>query len=171
MLKFGWDGVSVFRNVSFWPRNTAHRNTEIPKYWAGVDKPPKITNAPSRAVMVEVLPPLSVPAAQPVAPAEGSPIHSLSALILVAVDSLWAVFDWMPPVWIVAIPGCFAAVFIPTFLIQKYLKHDPNSRALTFATILAVLAAIPTPITGTPIGLGLLAWTGLGKLFGKSPPK
>jgi hypothetical protein len=35
--------------------------------------------------------------------------------------------------------------------------------------MLAVLAAIPTPITGTPVGLGLLAWTGLGKILGRRP--
>ena len=105
------------------------------------------------------------------AQASGSPIHGLSALILVAVDSMWAVFDWVPPVWIVAIPACFAAVFVPTYLIQRHLQNDSKGRALTFATILAVLAAIPTPITGTPVGLGLLAWTGLGKLLGKPPQK
>jgi len=105
------------------------------------------------------------------ASSDGRPIHALSALILVAVDSLWAVFDFLPPVWIVAIPGCFAAVFVPTFLIQRYLKHDSKARALTFATILAVLAAIPTPVTGTPVGLGLLAWTGLGKIFRRPPLK
>jgi len=122
-------------------------------------------------VPVEVLPPLPVPPPRPVAPADGSPIHALSALILVAVDSLWAIFDWVPPVWIVAIPGCFAAVFVPTYLIQRHLKNDSKGRALTYATILAVLAAIPTFVTGTPVGVALLAWTGLGKLFGKSPPK
>jgi len=132
-----------------------------------VEKPPKISEVPAKPAPVEVLPPLPPPAA----PSDGPPIHTLSALILVAVDSLWAVFDWLPPVWIVAIPACFAAVFVPTFLIQKHLKNDSKGRALTFATILAVLAAIPTPITGTPVGLGLLAWTGLGKLLGKSPPK
>lgn len=132
-----------------------------------MEKPPKISEVPAKPAPVEVLPPLPPPAA----PSDGPPIHTLSALILVAVDSLWAVFDWLPPVWIVAIPACFAAVFVPTFLIQKHLKNDSKGRALTFATILAVLAAIPTPITGTPVGLGLLAWTGLGKLLGKSPPK
>ena len=136
-----------------------------------MDKPPKISELPARLVPVEVLPPLAPLPAQSAAPAEGSPIHGLSALILVAVDSLWAIFDWVPPVWFVAIPACFAAVFVPTYLIQRHLKQDSKGRALTFATILAVLAAIPTPITGTPVGLGLLAWTGLGKLFGKSPPK
>jgi len=60
---------------------------------------------------------------------------------------------------------------VPTYLIQRHLKNDSPERALTYATILAVLAAIPTPITGTPIGLGLLAWTGLGKLLHRPPPK
>ena len=84
---------------------------------------------------------------------------------------MWALFDWLPPVWLIAIPGCFAAVFFPTFLIQKHLKKDSNGRALTFAAILGVLAAIPTFVTGTPVGLALLAWTGLGKLLGKTPPR
>jgi len=136
-----------------------------------VEKPPKISDVPAKEVPLEVLPPLPAQPVPPVAPADGPPIHGLSALILVAVDSLWAVFDWVPPVWPVAIPACFAAVFVPSYLIQRHLKNDSKPRALTFATILAVLAAIPTPITGTPIGLGLLAWTGLGKLFGRSPPK
>ena len=137
-----------------------------------MDKPPKIIDVPGKVVPIEVLPPLSSqPPPPPVAAPDGPPIHALSALILVAVDSLWAVFDWVPPVWIVAIPGCFAAVFIPTFLIQKHLKQDSTGRALAFATVLGVLAAVPTFVTGTPVGLGLLAWTGLGKLLGRTPPK
>jgi len=133
-----------------------------------METPPKISDIPAKTVPLEVLP---RDERQPAPPIEGPPIHGLAALILVAVDSLWAVFDWAPPIWIIAIPFCFVAVFVPAFLIQKHLKRDSNGRALTFATILAVLAAIPTPITGTPVGLGLLAWTGLGKLFGKSPSK
>jgi predicted Abi (CAAX) family protease len=136
-----------------------------------MDKPPRIADVPAKLVPLEVLPPLVAPVAPAEALADRQPIHALSALILVAVDSLWAIFDWVPPVWVVAIPGCFAAVFVPTYLIQRHLKHDSNGRALTYATILAVLAAIPTPITGTPVGLGLLAWTGLGKLLHRPPPR
>jgi integral membrane sensor domain MASE1 len=135
-----------------------------------VEQPPKISDVPVKVVSVEVLPPVITQPPPVPASAGGQPIHALSALILVAVDSLWAVFDWVPPVWIVAIPACFAAVFVPTYLIQRHLKNDSKARALTYATILAVLAAIPTPITGTPIGLGLLAWTGLGRILGR-PPK
>ncbi len=136
-----------------------------------MEKPPIINGPPPKEVPLEVLPPLMSGAGASAAPAEGPPIHALSALILVAVDSLWAVFDWVPPVWLFAIPGCFAAVFVPTYLIQRHLKNDSKGRALAFASVLAVLAAIPTPVTGTPVGLGLLAWTGLGRLLGKTPPK
>ena len=136
-----------------------------------MDKPPKISDVPVKEVSLEVLPPL-LAQPPPAAPhADGPPIHALSALVLVAVDSLWAVFDWVPPIWIVAIPACFAAVFVPTYLIQRHLKNDSQARALTFATMLGVLAAIPTPVTGTPVGLGLLAWTGLGKILRRPPPK
>ena len=136
-----------------------------------MDKPPKISDGPAREVPLEVLPPLISRPPPGASPADNQPVHALSSLILVAVDSLWAVFDWLPPVWIVAIPACFAAVFVPTYLIQRHLKNDSKCRAATFATLLAVLAAIPTPITGTPVGLGLLAWTGLGKLLGRSSQK
>jgi hypothetical protein len=136
-----------------------------------VEQPPKINDVPAKEVPLEVLPPVIVQAPPVAASSDGRPIHALSALILVAVDSLWAVFDWVPPVWIVAIPACFAAVFVPTYLIQRHLKNDSKGRAITFATVLGVLAAIPTPITGTAVGLGLLGWTGLGKLFGRPPPK
>ena len=67
-----------------------------------MDEPPKISNVPVIAGPVEVLPPLPAQAALSATPSDGRPIHALSALILVAVDSLWAVFDWLPPVWIVA---------------------------------------------------------------------
>lgn len=97
-----------------------------------------------------------------------APIHALSALILVAVDSLWAIFDWLPPVWPLAIPLCFLGVFLPTLVIQKSLKHDTTGRAMAFAFILGVLAAVPTPISGTPVGIGLLAWSGLGRILGRS---
>jgi hypothetical protein len=135
-----------------------------------VDTPPKISDAstPTKVASVEVLPPLQAPPVLPRSVADGPPIHALSALILAAVDNLWLAFAWEPPVWIVAIPLCFLAVAVPTFLIQKYLKQDSNGKAVTFATLLGVLAAMPVPITGTAVGVSLLAWTGLGKLIGRT---
>jgi len=120
---------------------------------------------PAEAVPVEVLPP------EPTASTTGSqgpPIHALSALVLVAVDNLWNLAEWVVVDWIVTIPLSFITVFVPVFLLQKFLKRDSNGRALAFASLLGVLAAIPSSITGTPIGLALLAWTGLSKLHSKT---
>jgi hypothetical protein len=136
-----------------------------------VETPPKISDMLVKEIPTEVLPPEPLHAAATSRPGDSAPIHALSALVLAAVDSLWAVFDWVPPIWLLAIPACFVAVFLPTYLIQRHLKNDSHGRALAFATMLGVLAAIPTPITGTPVGLGLLAWTGLSKLYRKSAPK
>ena len=136
-----------------------------------METPPKINEVPPKVVPVEVLPPEPI-RVNPLPPVgEGSPVHALSALVLVAVDSLWIPAEFLPPIWIIAIPACFVATFVPTFLIQKHLKRDSTGRALTFATLLAVLAAVPTPVMGTPVGLGLLAWTGLGKWLGRSASK
>ena len=136
-----------------------------------METPPKISEVQSKVVPLEVLPPEPARSVPPPTLSEGPPIHPLSALVLVAVDSLWIPAEFLPPIWIIAVPACFVATFVPTFLIQKYLKHDNTGRALAFASVLAVLAAVPTPVMGTPVGLGLLAWTGLGKILGRLGPK
>jgi len=137
-----------------------------------VEVPPKIEAERAREVPVEVLPPESgreqssgEQRRDPV------PVHALSALVLAAVDSLWAIFEFAPLFWLLAIPSCFVAVFVPVYLIQRHLKGDAPGRAAAFAALLATLAAIPTPVMGTPVGLGLLAWTGLGRLLGRSAPR
>ncbi len=130
--------------------------------------PPKIADPPptdAPPVTLEVMPESAAPSAA------GPPIHALSALVLIAVDNLWNLADWAVLDWIITIPFSFVTVFVPVFLIQKALKRDSNARAFAFATLLGVLAAVPTSITGTPVGLGLLAWTGLGKLLGRSTSK
>src|SRR5437762_2308385 len=115
-----------------------------------MEVPPKIPDLPAKIVPLEVL--TGGQTSDRGTAADSRPIHPLSALVLIAVDSLWAIFEWVPPVWLVAIPLCFLVVFVPVFLVQKHLKKDANGRAAAFATLLGVLAAIPTPITGTSVG-------------------
>ena len=132
-----------------------------------MEAPPRISEAPAKEVPIEVLPPEGAMGATQKVDVEGAPIHALSALILVAVDNLWNLAEWAVVDWIFTIPLSFVTVFVPVFLLQKHLKKDSNGRALAFAMLLGALAAIPTSITGTPVGLGLLAWTGLRKVMGK----
>jgi hypothetical protein len=100
----------------------------------------------------------------PPPPADKPLIHPISAVLLVAIDSLWTFADWAAFAWIVTIPLSFFAVAIPTFLIQKYIKKDPGGKSLAVASFLGVLAAVPTPITGTVVGAIALGLAGMRSL-------
>lgn len=128
-------------------------------------KPPVL--AAAKPIPVEV-----VNAADP-STAKGpdqAPVHGLSALVLLAVDNLWDLADWAVVTWVVTIPLSFLTVFIPVYFVQRHMRHDRPGRAAAIALLLGVLAAIPTSITGTPVGMGLLAWTGLRKYIGRPKP-
>jgi hypothetical protein len=99
-------------------------------------------------------------------PSGGPPVHPLAAAVLLTVDNLWNLADWSAAAWVVTIPASFVTVFVPALLLQRYLKEDPPGRALRLALLLGALAAVPTSIFGTPVGLTLLAWSGLNRLFG-----
>jgi hypothetical protein len=96
-----------------------------------------------------------------------SPVHPLAATLLLVVDNLWNFGEWSVVSWVVTVPLGFLTVFFPTLVIQRYVKKDRFRRAFALALVLGAVAAIPTSITGTPVGLGLLAWSGLDKLIGR----
>ncbi|MCZ7635498.1 MAG: hypothetical protein M5U12_05265 [Verrucomicrobia bacterium] len=97
----------------------------------------------------------------------GAPVHPLAALLLVTVDNLWMFADWNAMTWFLTVPLSFATVAVPTFLIQKLVKGDGFLRAARLGILLGALAAIPTSLFGTPVGLALLAWSGLHKILGQ----
>ena len=94
-------------------------------------------------------------------------IHPLSAALLIAVDSLWTIADWAVLAWLVTIPLSFLAVFLPSLLIQKHFRKDSLGKSAAVAAFLGVLAAIPTPITGTMVGTLALALAGFRTLRSK----
>ena len=75
--------------------------------------------------------------------------------------SAWGYAFAVPALLFVTVPLSFLSVFISVFLIQRQRNGDRRRSALWKALLLGVLAAIPTSITGTPIGLALLAWAGI----------
>jgi hypothetical protein len=129
-----------------------------------MNHPPVI---PVETIEVRPVPPTAnagAAVAPPAPPAaEAPPIHAFSALLLLAVDNLWNLADWAVLSWLFTVPLAFITVFVPVYLIQRWLRNDARGRALAFAALLAVLAAVPTSITGTPIGIALLAWTGISR--------
>lgn len=132
-------------------------------------------STPPETIDVEVVRDTAGPqdAGSPPPRTPGAPIHPLSAILLLVFDNLWTIPEFVVIDWIVTIPLSFVSVFVPTFFIQKTLKRDSAGRAFVFALLLGVLAAVPTSLTGTPVGLAILAWTGISKLVGSplSKPK
>ncbi len=103
-------------------------------------------------------------AARPVS--EGPPIHPLAALLLVVVDNLWLLPEFLVIDWIITIPLCFLTMLIPALLIQKFIKKQGFGTALGYSLLLAVIAAVPTSLLGTPLGAAMLAWFGISRLWG-----
>jgi len=79
-------------------------------------------------------------------------------MVLVGVDALWTLVDWAALFWLISIPLSFVACFVPVFFIQKFIHRDPFLRAFGVAVLCGVLAAVPFPVTGTIVGLAILAW-------------
>lgn len=90
-----------------------------------------------------------------------SSFHPAAAGILLFVDNLWMLADWNALVWIVTIPLSFLSVFIPTLCLQRFSRRDRWRIALGKALALGVVAAVPTSVCGTPVGVALLAWAGI----------
>jgi hypothetical protein len=131
-----------------------------------VDQPPKIIDVPGRPV-----PPVLAEKMESPPHPGGPPIHPLSAVLLVVVDNLWNLADWAIIDWIVTIPLSFLTVCIPTYFLQRFLRHDSRGKALAIGILLGVLAAVPFSITGTPAGLAILAWAGIARCWGKPKPE
>ena len=115
-------------------------------------------------IIPEVLPPETpVPPRGPIRPPSSGrvPFHPLAAGLLLIVDNLWNFADWSVIAWFLTIPLSFLTVFAPTLWIQRHLQGDPWGKAILKALFLGVVAAVPFSVTGTPVGLALLAWAGL----------
>jgi hypothetical protein len=131
----------------------------------------------SKTVDVEVVPdnavrsPLSAPAVDGNAHERrsvGPPVHPLAALLLLVVDNLWLLPEFLGISWAVTIPLCFITMLVPAFLIQKLLKQQRLGAAFGYALLLALVAAVPMSLLGTPVGAAMLAWFGISRLWGGS---
>lgn len=83
--------------------------------------------------------------------------------MLLVFDNLWMLEEFLIVDWIITVPLCFLCVFGSTLLIQRRWQRDRWATALWKAMLLGVIAAVPFSVTGTPVGIGLLAWFGIKK--------
>jgi hypothetical protein len=98
------------------------------------------------------------------------PIHPMAALVTVVLDNVFGVFEILDPLMIVLTSltvGTFGTV--ATMLVQRYLAKDEWGPAIAKGLVMGIIAGVPFPVTGTVVGVPLLAWSGLHKWI-KLPP-
>lgn len=108
---------------------------------------------------------------EPRRPVPPAPIHPLAALVTLILDNVFGVIELVDPIAIlftsivVAIVGTLCAT-----LIQHYLAQEDWGKAAAKGVAMGIVAGVPFSVSGTALGVPLLAWAGLHEWI-KLPPK
>jgi hypothetical protein len=114
------------------------------------------------------LPVLSEPR-QPIPPA---PIHPLAALATIVLDNVFGVFELVDPLAIVLTSvGVGVVGAVTTTFVQRYLAKDSWGASVAKGLVMGIFAGVPFQVTGTAVGIPLLAWAGLHELIKLPSPK
>jgi len=100
---------------------------------------------------------------RPVPPA---PIHPLAALATIVLDNIFGVFELVDPLALILTSvsvGILGAV--TTTMIQHYLAKDEWGPSVAKGLVMGIFAGVPFQVTGTAVGIPLLAWAGLHELI------
>jgi hypothetical protein len=99
---------------------------------------------------------------RPIPPA---PVHPLAALATIVLDNIFGVFEIIDPFALVLTSlGVGTIGAITTTLVQHYLAKDAWGSSIAKGLVMGVLAGVPYQVTGTAVGVPLLAWAGLHEL-------
>jgi hypothetical protein len=112
---------------------------------------------------IEPVKPLPPETRRPVPPA---PIHPLAALATIVLDNVFGVFELADPLALVLTSvsvGILGAV--TTTMIQHYLSRDEWGPSVAKGLVMGIFAGVPFQVTGTAVGIPLLAWAGLHELI------
>ena len=99
---------------------------------------------------------------EPRRPIPAPPIYPLAALVTVVLDNVFGVLELVDPLAIL-----FTSLMVATFgtlstaLIQRHLAKDSWGKAIAKGLAMGIIAGVPFPVTGTALGVPLLAWAGL----------
>ncbi len=108
---------------------------------------------------------------EPRRPVPPPPVHPLAALVTVVLDNVFGVLEIVDPLFIL-FTSLLVAAFgtLSTTLIQHHLGKDGWGKAVAKGLAMGIIAGVPFPVTGTALGVPLLAWAGLHEWI-KFPPK
>jgi hypothetical protein len=106
--------------------------------------------------MSEIIP------SEPRHPIPPAPIHPLSALATIVLDNVFGAFELVDPFALILTSVSVGAIgTITTTLVQHYLAKDNWGAAVAKGLVMGIIAGVPFQVTGTAVGIPLLAWAGL----------
>jgi hypothetical protein len=101
-----------------------------------------------------------------------APIHPLAALATIVLDNVFGVFEFIDPLALVLTSVTVGVVgTVTTMLVQRYLAKDGWGVSVAKGLVMGILAGIPYQVTGTAVGIPLLAWAGLHEWVKLPSPK
>jgi hypothetical protein len=106
---------------------------------------------------------------RPIPPAS---VHPLAALATIVLDNVFGVIELVDPLTIILTSisvGVLGAV--TTTLVQRYLAKDGWGASVAKGLVMGIIAGVPFQVTGTAVGIPLLAWAGLHEWVRFPAPK
>jgi hypothetical protein len=100
---------------------------------------------------------------RPVPPA---PVHPLAALATIVLDNVFGVFELVDPMALILTSVSVGVLgTVTTMLVQHYLAKDDWGPSVAKGLVMGIIAGVPFQVTGTAVGIPLLAWAGLHELI------
>jgi hypothetical protein len=101
-------------------------------------------------------------AIEPRRPVPPAPIHPMAALATIVLDNVFGVLEIVDP-FLLALTslGVGAVGTVTTMLVQRYLAKDGWGASIAKGLVMGIIAGVPFQVTGTAVGIPLLAWAGL----------
>ncbi len=107
---------------------------------------------------------------EPRRPNPPAPIHPLAALTTIELENIFGWIELVSPLALALTSVSVGVVgFLTTMFVQRYLAKDGWGASVAKGLVMGVLAGVPYQVTGTAIGVPLLAWAGAHQWI-KLPP-
>ena len=109
---------------------------------------------------------------EPRHPIPPAPIHPLAALATLVLDNVFGVFEIVDPLALILTSVSVGVLgTVTTMFVQRYLAKDSWGASVAKGLVMGIIAGVPFQVTGTAVGIPLLAWAGLHEWVKLTPPK
>jgi hypothetical protein len=99
---------------------------------------------------------------EPCRPIPPAPIHPLAALVTIVLDNVFGVFELVDPLVLILTSVCVGVLgTVTTMLVQRHLAKNSWGASVAKGLVMGIIAGVPFQVTGTAVGIPLLAWAGL----------